>query len=47
MMTSPFGASLLLLERRPVLAGCFIGLLSFKPQCGLLLPVALLASSQW
>ena len=47
MMTSLFGASLLLLERRPMLAGCFIGLLSFKPQFGLLLPVALLASSQW
>jgi len=46
-MASLFGASLLLLERRPVLAGCFIGLLSFKPQFGLLLPVALIASSQW
>jgi arabinofuranan 3-O-arabinosyltransferase len=38
---------LLLLERRPVLAGLFIGCLSYKPQFGILLPVALAASNQW
>lgn len=32
---------------RPVLAGIFIGLLTFKPQLGLLIPVALLAMGAW
>src|SRR5262249_24998059 len=41
------GAALLLLERQPVAAGIFIGLLSYKPQFGILLPVALLAARQW
>jgi hypothetical protein len=41
------GASLLLLERRPVLAGVFIGCLTYKPQFGILLPVALIAARQW
>jgi hypothetical protein len=37
----------LTLERRPVLAGVFIGCLTFKPQWGILIPVALLAAGQW
>lgn len=32
---------------RPVLAGVFIGLLTLKPQLGLLIPVALIAAGQW
>jgi hypothetical protein len=44
---SLLGASLLLLERQPVLAGIFIGLLTYKPQFGILLPVALAAARQW
>ncbi len=44
---SLLGASLLLLERRPVLAGVFIGCLTYKPQFGILLPVALLAGREW
>lgn len=32
---------------RPLLAGVFIGLLTLKPQLGLLLPVALIAAGQW
>jgi hypothetical protein len=36
------GGGLLALERRPILAGLLIGLLSFKPQLGLLLPFVLL-----
>ena len=36
-----------LLPRRPVLAGVLFGLVSCKPQFGLLLPVALLAARQW
>ncbi|MGA7262029.1 MAG: glycosyltransferase family 87 protein, partial [Stellaceae bacterium] len=44
---SLLGASLLLFERRPVLAGVFIGCLTYKPQFGILLPVALIAAGQW
>lgn len=40
-------AGLYLLERRPVVAGCLFGLLTFKPQLGLLIPVALLARRRW
>jgi hypothetical protein len=47
LTASLLGASLLLLERRPILAGVFIGCLTYKPQFGILLPVALLAAGQW
>ena len=36
-----------LLPRRPVLAGILFGLLTYKPQFGILLPVALVATGQW
>lgn len=36
-----------LLDRRPVLAGVLLGLLAFKPQLGLLAPVALIAAGRW
>ncbi|GAB4354781.1 MAG: glycosyltransferase family 87 protein [Oricola sp.] len=42
-----FGGALVLLPGRPVLAGILFGLLTFKPQLGLLIPVALLADRQW
>jgi hypothetical protein len=42
-----FGGGLLLLEQRPVLAGIFFGLLAYKPQFGLLLPLVLLADRHW
>jgi hypothetical protein len=35
------------LDRRPVLAGVLIGLITLKPQVGLLLPVMLAASGRW
>jgi Glycosyltransferase family 87 len=44
---SLLGGSLLFLERRPVLAGIFMGSLTYKPQFGILLPVALAAVRQW
>jgi arabinofuranan 3-O-arabinosyltransferase len=44
---SLLGASLLFLERRPVVAGVFMGSLTYKPQFGVLVPVALAASRQW
>jgi arabinofuranan 3-O-arabinosyltransferase len=47
LMAALLGASLLFLERQPVLAGIFIGLLTYKPQFGILLPVALAAAKQW
>ncbi|HVZ02516.1 MAG TPA: glycosyltransferase family 87 protein [Dongiaceae bacterium] len=41
------GGGLLALERRPILAGVLIGLLTFKPQLGLLLPFVLLAGGYY
>jgi len=35
------------LEKRPALAGLFIGLLCYKPQLGLLLPLVLIAGRHW
>jgi hypothetical protein len=42
-----FGAALLSLQRRPVLAGMLFGALTYKPQLGIVLPFALLAAGQW
>src|SRR5204862_7518902 len=47
LTASLLGSSLLLIERRPVLAGVFIGCLTYKPQFGILFPVALIAARQW
>ena len=47
LTTGLMGTSLLLLERKPWLAGLFLALLTYKPQFGLLFPVALLASRNW
>jgi hypothetical protein len=41
------GGTLVLMPARPVLAGICLGLLSYKPQYGLLFPLALIAASQW
>jgi arabinofuranan 3-O-arabinosyltransferase len=41
------GGTLYLIPVRPVLAGICLGLLSYKPQYGLLFPIALIAASQW
>ena len=38
---------LLCLDRRPVLAGVLFGILTIKPQLGLLLPVILLLERRW
>jgi len=42
-----FTTALLLLDRRPFLAGLAFSALCYKPHFGLLLPVALLAGRQW
>ena len=41
------GGSLVLLERRPVAAGVLLGLLTYKPQFGLLFPLALACGGHW
>jgi len=41
------GAALLSLERRPVISGILIGLISYKPQFGILIPLALAAGRHW
>jgi hypothetical protein len=42
-----FGAGVLLLDRRPILAGALLGCLVYKPHLGLVIPVAMLASGRW
>jgi hypothetical protein len=42
-----FGLALAFMERRPVLSGCFLGLLTYKPHLGVLFPLALPASRNW
>jgi hypothetical protein len=42
-----FGLSLGFMERRPKLSGICLGLLTYKPQFGILIPFALLASRNW
>ncbi|MBV9747217.1 MAG: DUF2029 domain-containing protein [Acetobacteraceae bacterium] len=41
------GGGLVLLDRRPVAAGILFGLQIYKPQLGLLLPIALAAGGHW
>lgn len=41
------GGGLILIDRRPVLAGVLLGLVTVKPQLGVLLPFALAAGGKW
>ena len=41
------GGSLLILDQRPKLAGVLIGLLAYKPQFGVLIPLVLIATGRW
>ena len=41
------GGALLFLPTRPVLSGICLGLLTYKPQYGLLFPLVLVATGQW
>lgn len=47
LVAALFAAGVRLLDRRPILAGVVMGLLTFKPQFCLLVPLALLGSRQW
>ena len=41
------GGTLYLLPTRPILSGICLGLLTYKPQYGLLFPLVLIAAAQW
>ena len=41
------GGALVLLDRRPIVAGILFGLLAYKPQFGLLIPLVLIATGRW
>jgi len=41
------GAALVILDRRPLVAGILFGLLAYKPQFGLMIPLVLAASGRW
>ena len=41
------GGALLVLDRRPLLAGVLMGCLAYKPQFGLLVPLVLAATGRW
>jgi arabinofuranan 3-O-arabinosyltransferase len=47
LLAGLMGLSLALMERRPQLSGVFLGLLTFKPQIGIIFPLALLVSRKW
>jgi arabinofuranan 3-O-arabinosyltransferase len=47
LTASLIGGTLVLLPRWPVLSGICLGLLSYKPQYGLLFPLVLIAAAQW
>jgi Glycosyltransferase family 87 len=47
MTAALLGGALQLIDRRPWLAGVLIGCLAYKPQFGVLIPVALLAGGHW
>lgn len=47
LTTALLGGALLLLDRRPWLAGVLIGLIAYKPQFGVLIPLALVAGGYW
>ena len=42
-----FAAALAALDTRPILAGLFCGLLAYKPQFGVLIPLVLAATGRW
>lgn len=47
LTASLIGGTLVLMQKRPVLSGICLGLLSYKPQYGLLFPLVLIAAAQW
>jgi alpha-1,2-mannosyltransferase len=47
LTTALIGGGLLLLERRPVLAGILFGLMAYKPQFAILIPFTLIVAREW
>src|SRR5690606_26627131 len=47
LSTALLALALLTLDRRPLLAGVFFGLLAYKPQLGPMIPLVLLATGRW
>lgn len=47
LTTALIAGYLVMLEKRPWLAGVFIGFLAYKPQFGVLIPFALIAGGYW
>jgi hypothetical protein len=47
LTASLIGGGLLLLERKPLLAGFLFGLMAYKPQFAMLLPFTLLVAREW
>jgi alpha-1,2-mannosyltransferase len=47
LTTALLGSALLTLDRRPLLAGILLGLLVYKPQYGLMIPIVLAVSGRW
>ena len=47
LTASLIGAVLLTMETRPVASGIFLGLLTYKPQFGILFPFVLVADGRW
>jgi hypothetical protein len=47
LLAALMGGGLTLLPTRPIVAGVLFGIMSFKPQLGILIPVALIAGKYW
>ena len=47
LTTALFGGATLLLNRRPIVAGILFGCMAYKPQLGLVIPLALMAAGRW
>jgi hypothetical protein len=47
LTASLFSGGLVLLHRRPIIAGILLGCLIYKPQFGLMIPVVLIAGERW
>ena len=47
LTTALIGGGLLLLDRRPLLAGFLFGLMAYKPQFAMLIPLALIIGRRW
>jgi hypothetical protein len=47
LTTALIGGGLLLLDRWPLLAGFLFGLMAYKPQFAILIPIALIAARRW